>query len=87
MEKNRDSSVIIVTSLRTERPGFDSGQAFAFVIASRPTLEPIQPPKGDVSVGINSRGVKMTDHLHLVPSLRNRGVIRPLAYTSSWRGT
>jgi hypothetical protein len=36
IEKNRDSSVSIVTRLWAEGPGFDSGQAFAFVIASRP---------------------------------------------------
>jgi hypothetical protein len=31
-----------------------------------------------------SRGVKLTIHLYLVPSLRMRGAILPLSHTSSW---
>jgi hypothetical protein len=44
---NRDSSVSIATRLRTGRPGFDSRQRLAIFLlttASRPVLEPTQPP-------------------------------------------
>jgi hypothetical protein len=33
------------------------------------------------------RGVKLTTHLHLVPSLRMCGAISPLPNTPSWLGT
>jgi hypothetical protein len=42
--KNQDSSVSIVTSLRTGWPGFDSKKGNFFVSASRPTLGPTEPP-------------------------------------------
>jgi hypothetical protein len=32
----------------------------------------------------NSRDMKLTTHLHLVPRSEKRGSIHPLAYTPSW---
>jgi len=33
------------------------------------------------------RGLKLTTHLHLAPSLRTRGAIPPLPHKFSWRDT
>jgi len=37
------------------------------------------PEAGCLSSGLSGRGVKLTTHLHLVPRLRLRGAIPPLA--------
>jgi hypothetical protein len=56
---------------------------FFFTTASRPVLEPTQPPiqwlRGALSLRVNRRGVKLTAHLHLVPRSRMRGAIPPLS--------
>jgi hypothetical protein len=89
----RDSSVSIVTKLRIGRPRFDSrkGQKyFLFATASRPALEPTQPPiqwvSGALSPGKIVQGVKMIIHLHLVPMLRMHGAINPLTHMASQCG-
>jgi hypothetical protein len=42
---------------------------------------------GILSPGVESRDVKLTTRLHLVPRLRMRGAISPLSHPSSLRGT
>jgi hypothetical protein len=91
---SQDSSVSIVTMLWAGRPGIDSRQElenFLFTTAYRPALWPTQPPIQRVAGGLstkkkNSRGVRLTTHLHLAPRLITRGDIPPLPHTSSWRG-
>jgi hypothetical protein len=56
--------------------------SYIFATASRPNLEPIQPPiqsvLGVFPRGQSDRGVKLTTHLHLVSRLKMRGAILPL---------
>jgi len=53
-------------------------------------LGPIQPPihwvQGFLLGGQTDQVMKLTIHLHLVPSLRMRGDIHPLNMTSSFCG-
>jgi len=61
------------------------GGNFSLDTATRPALEPTQPPIHLVP-GALSPGVKLTTDLHLVPKLRLRGAVRPLPHTSSMHG-
>jgi hypothetical protein len=84
-----DSSVSIVTKLRSGRPMFFSRQRqdiFLFATASRLALRPAQWVPGVPSSGRSGRGVKLTTHIHLVPRLKMRGGAIPLLpRTSLWR--
>jgi hypothetical protein len=66
----------------------DGDRIFSLHHLVQPALEPIQSfPRvpGLFPLRKSSRGVKLTTHLHVVPSLRMHGTIPPL-YISSWRG-
>jgi hypothetical protein len=83
----------IVTRLRVGRPGFYSQQGLGFFLlatTTRPAVGTTKPPirgyRWFFSLGQSSRGVKLTAHLHLVPSLRMCGAISSLLDTSSRRG-
>jgi hypothetical protein len=79
-----DSSVSIAKGLQAGRPRFDSRQCkiFLFSTASRPTLEPTQPPiqwvPGALSLGVKQQGHQAD---HLPPSsakVMEGGAIPPL---------
>jgi hypothetical protein len=78
----RYSSVSTVTRLRAGRPEFDSrqGQGFPlFATVSIPALGPTQTPIQWVPGSLFPEwGVKLTNHFHLAPRLRMRGVMPPL---------
>jgi hypothetical protein len=87
---NRGSSVGIATSLRAERPWFDSRQRHGFLFfvnGSRPALKPTQPSiQWALSPGVK-RPVRKAEYAPpLLPSLRIRGAIPPLPQYvfSSW---
>jgi hypothetical protein len=78
---SRDSSVNVVTRLRTGRPRFDSWEnmeVFLYAAAPRSALRPTQLPFR----GWSGRYVKLTTRLYLVPRLRMHGVIPPLPHAS-----
>jgi hypothetical protein len=55
-----------------------------FSVPPRPArLWPAPPPS---LIGNGYQDVKLTTHLHLMPTSRMRGDIPPLPSTSSWRG-
>jgi hypothetical protein len=63
---------------------------FFFATASKSTLGSIRPPfnpqRGLFHLGWSGRGVKLTTHLHLVPSFKNVWSYTCTPHTSSWRG-
>jgi hypothetical protein len=74
-------------------PGFDSRQVrknFVFSRASRPTLEPTQPPiqsvEGALSPGLKRPRREANGSPSSNTKFENGGVIPPLPYTSSWDG-
>jgi len=63
---------------------------FLFATAFRLSLEPTQPPiqwvPGGRFLGVKRPGrVKLTTHLHPLPTLRMLRSLPPLLHTSSWR--
>jgi hypothetical protein len=74
--------VSIVTKLQAELQGFSS--IFLFATASRPALEPTQPPiewvPGALSPRVKRPGVRLTIHLHSVPRLRMLEALPPFPY-------
>jgi hypothetical protein len=63
---------------------------FSLTPASRPALVPSQPRiqwvLGVLSLGYSGRVVKLTTHLHLLPTSKMREAVPPLPNTPSWRG-
>jgi hypothetical protein len=85
----------MVIKIRAGRPRFGCRQGqevFLFPTASRPALEPTQPPiqcvPGPTSPGGGGkRPWSEADHLpQIALMLRIRGAIYPLPHTRSWRG-
>jgi hypothetical protein len=77
LKKSRGSSGSIVSDYRLDDRGLipDGQRIFLLAPASRPALEPTQPPiqwvLGVLSLGVkHGRGVTLTTHPHLVPRSR-----------------
>jgi len=74
----RGSSVGIATRYGLDGPGIASRWGRGFPHPSRPALGPTQPPIQWVPVlyrGYSNRGVALTTHLHLAPSLKKESAI------------
>jgi hypothetical protein len=80
---NRGNSVSKIISLWVGQLGFDSHHGKGlFATASRPALQPTQPPIQWVPWSL-SLGIKLTTYLHLLPRLRKHRAIPPLLHTSA----
>jgi hypothetical protein len=83
----RRAEMAIAQGYRLDDRGFESRQGLG-IFSSQPRPDRLWGPPSPIqwAPGALSLGVKLTTHLHLVPSSRMRGAIPPFPNTSSWRG-